>query len=88
VQEGVSDYEATLSAQASYFQTLPLHAREQLLFGLTDGYAMLGNADKARETFERMQKDAAGSKLLTRAAERAAGHEVAGNTPCEQCHAR
>jgi pentatricopeptide repeat protein len=88
VQEGVSDYEATLAAQASYFATLPLHAREQLLFGLTDGYAMLGNTDKARETFERMQKDAAGSTLLARAAERAAGHEVAGNTPCEQCHAR
>jgi hypothetical protein len=88
VQEGVSDYEATLAAQAPYFATLTLHAREQLLFGLTDGYALLGNSDKARETYERMRHDAAGSRLLTRAAERAAGHEVAGNTPCEQCHAR
>jgi pentatricopeptide repeat protein len=88
VQEGVSDYEATLAVQASYFATLPLHSREQLLFGLTDGYAMLGKTDKARETYERMRKDAAGSQLLSRAAERAAGHEVAGNTPCEQCHAR
>ena len=88
VQEGVSDYEATLAVQQAYFKTLTLHSREQLLYGLTDGYAMLGNTDKARETYERMRKDAAGSALLTRAAERAAGHEVAGNTPCEQCHAR
>ena len=88
VERGVSDYETTLAAQAPYFATLTLHAREQLLFGLTDGYALLGQTDKARETYERMRHDAAGSALLTRAAERAAGHEVAGNTPCEQCHAR
>jgi tetratricopeptide (TPR) repeat protein len=88
VQEGVSDYEATLAVQTAYFKTLTLHSREQLLYGLTDGYAMLGNTDKARATYERMRKDAAGSALLTRAAERAAGHEVAGNAPCEQCHAR
>jgi pentatricopeptide repeat protein len=88
LERGVSDYESTLAVQEPYFATLTLHAREQLLFGLTDGYAMLGHTEKARETYERMRRDAAGSELLTRAAERAAGHEVAGNTPCEQCHAR
>jgi hypothetical protein len=88
LESGVSDYETTLAVQQPYFATLTLHAREQLLFGLTDGYAMLGNSDKARETYERMQHDAAGSTLLPRAAERAAGHEVAGTAPCEQCHSR
>ena len=87
-ERGVADYEATLTAQSAYFTTLPLHSREQLLYGLTDGYAMLGEADKARATYERMRHDAAGSELLGRAAERAAGHTVNGNTPCEQCHAR
>lgn len=87
-ERGVSDYEATLAAQQAYFSTLSLHAREQLLYGLTDGYAMLGQTDKARATFERMRHDAAGSDLLTRAGERAAGHAVNGDTPCEQCHAR
>ena len=77
-----------LTEQAPYFATLSLHAREQLLYGLTDGYAMLGQTDKARATYERMQHDAAGSELLPRAAERAAGHTVAGDAPCEQCHAR
>jgi len=88
LERGISDYEATLSAQQAYFSTLSLHAREQLLYGLTDGYAMAGQTDKARTTYERMRHDAAGSELLTRAAERAAGHAVAGDTPCEQCHAR
>ena len=87
-ERGVADYEATLTVQAAYFATLSLHAREQLLYGLTDGYAMLGETDKARATYDRMRRDAAGSELLTRAAERAAGHAVSGNTPCEQCHAR
>jgi tetratricopeptide (TPR) repeat protein len=86
--DGVSDYEATLESQKAIFKTLTLHSREQLLYGLTDGYAMLGNTDKARATYERMQHDAPESELLTRAAERAAGHEVKGNTPCEQCHSR
>ena len=88
LERGISDYETTLSVQAPYFTTLTLHSREQLLYGLTDGYAMLGETDKARAMYERMRHDAAGSALLPRAAERAAGHEVAGNTPCEQCHAR
>ncbi len=88
LERGVSDYETTLTEQAPYFATLSLHAREQLLYGLTDGYAMLGQTDKARATYERMQHDAAGSELLPRAAERAAGHTVAGDAPCEQCHAR
>lgn len=87
-ERGVADYEATLAVQAPYFATLPLHSREQLLYGLTDGYALLGDTAKARATYERMRHDAAGSELLSRAAERAAGHAVAGNTPCEQCHAR
>lgn len=85
---GVGDYEATLAVQAPYFATLTLHAREQLLYGLTSGYAMLGEADQARASYERMRHDAAGSALLPRAAERAAGHAVAGDTPCAQCHAR
>jgi pentatricopeptide repeat protein len=87
LERGISDYEATLAAQSAYFGTLTLHAREQLLYGLTDGYAMAGQTDKARTTYERMRHDAAGSELLTRAAERAAGHTVAGDAPCEQCHA-
>jgi hypothetical protein len=87
-QRGVSDYEVALAAQAPRFPTLTLHAREQLLYGLTDGYASLGNAAKAQAYYLRMTTDAAGSQLIARAKARAAGEAVAGPTPCEQCHGR
>jgi pentatricopeptide repeat protein len=87
LQRGISDYEKTLALQQAYFATLTLHSREQLLYGLLDGYAQLGDLARARTYFHRMQHDAAGSPLLARAEARANGDAVAGVTPCEQCHA-
>ena len=86
LERGISDYERTYELQKAYFPTLTLHSREQLLYGLTDGYANLGKTDKAKSYFEQMQTDAAGSELLPRAASRAKGEAVEGQTPCEQCH--
>ena len=86
LERGISDYEATLETQRAYFGSLTLHAREQLLYGLTDGYANLGKREMAQASYQRMTIDAAGSELLPRAASRARGEEVAGPTPCVQCH--
>lgn len=86
LERGVADYEVTLAAQQSVFAKLTLHAREQLLYGLTDAYAHLGQRDKARAYYDRMVVDAAGSELLDRAATRSRGEPVDGPTPCEQCH--
>ncbi|HEY0480441.1 MAG TPA: hypothetical protein VGD37_23135 [Kofleriaceae bacterium] len=88
VARGVSDYEVTLARQAPRWSALTLHAREQLLYGLTDGYAVLGQADKAQATYQRMMADAAGSELLPRAKARAAGEPVDGAAPCGACHGR
>jgi hypothetical protein len=88
VRNALADYEATLAVQEPYFTQLTLHSREQLLYGLTDGYAMLGDLAKAQATFTRMQRDAAGSEILARAEARSRGDAVEGQTPCEQCHAR
>jgi hypothetical protein len=88
VARGVSDYEVTLAHQAPRFGELTLHAREQLLYGLTDGYAVLGQADKAQATYQRMTTEAAGSELLPRARARAAGEAVDGAAPCAACHGR
>lgn len=88
LERGVSDYEVALAAQAPRFSALTLHAREQLLYGLLDGYAGLGNAAKAQAYYQRMTVDAAGSQLLARAKTRAAGQPVAGPTPCQECHGR
>lgn len=88
LERGVGDYEATYALQQSYFPTLTLHAREQLLYGLTDGYAHLGKPDKAAAYYEKMKLAAADSELLPRAASRARGEAVDGPAPCEQCHQR
>jgi len=88
IQHGVADFEVGLAGQTPYFAKLSLHAREQLLYGLTDGYAALGDAAKAQAMFRRMTVDAAGSSLLARAKARAAGQAVAGPTPCQECHGR
>lgn len=87
-QRGVADYEVALAAQAPRFSTLTQHAREQLLYGLLDGYAGLGNTAKAETYYQRMTVDAAGSQLLGRAKARAAGQPVTGATPCQECHGR
>ena len=88
VKRGVADFELALAGQTPYFGKLTLHAREQLLYGLTDGYATLGDPAKAQAMFQRMTVDAAGSSLLARAKARAAGEAVAGPTPCQECHGR
>jgi cytochrome c553 len=87
-QRGVADYEVALAAQAPRFSTLSQHAREQLLYGLLDGYAGLGDTAKAEAYYQRMTVDAAGSQLLGRAKARAAGEPVPGATPCQECHGR
>lgn len=86
VKRGIEDYEVTLAKQKPYFAKLTLHAREQLLYALTDGYAELGDTQKAAAYFDEMTHDAADSQLLARAKARAAGDKVDGPTPCEQCH--
>lgn len=88
LERGLADYEATYAIQQPYFGTLTLHAREQLLYGLTDGYAHLGQHDKAAAYLEHMKTEAAGSELLPRATARVNGEPVEGPTPCEECHAR
>lgn len=88
LERGVADYETTLAVQAPYFAKLTLHSREQLLYGLTDGYANLGDNAKAQAYFARMTAETPDSQLLARARARAAGEAVDGPTPCEQCHGR
>lgn len=88
LERGIADYEKTYALQQGHFEKLTLHAREQLLYGLTDGYANLGKQDRAAHYFAEMQAKAAGSTLLPRAESRAKGQAVEGQTPCEQCHGR
>ena len=55
---GVGDFEHVLELQQSYFQTLGDHPKGELLFGLADGYARLGDNVKARAYFDRLIAEA------------------------------
>jgi tetratricopeptide (TPR) repeat protein len=58
LKTAVGDYEHVLALQRSYFQTLGDHAKGELLFGLADGYARLGDEPQARIYFERLIAEA------------------------------
>jgi tetratricopeptide (TPR) repeat protein len=58
LRTGVSDFEHVLELQMAYFQTLGDHPKGELLFGLADGYARLGDKLKARAYFERLIAEA------------------------------
>jgi tetratricopeptide (TPR) repeat protein len=58
LRTGVGDFEHVLELQQAYFQTLGDHPKGELLFGLADGYARLGDKAKARVYFERLTAEA------------------------------
>ena len=58
LRTGVGDFEHVLELQQAYFQTLGDHPKGELLFGLADGYARLGDKVKARAYFERLIAEA------------------------------
>ena len=58
LRTGVGDFEHVLELQQPYFHTLGDHPKGELLFGLADGYARLGDKVKARAYFERLIAEA------------------------------
>lgn len=56
IEKGLSDYLATYESQKSSMETLGVHPRGELLFGIADGYRRLGNEAKASEWFSLISK--------------------------------
>jgi len=83
---GVADYEHTLELQKSYFTRLSDHAKGELLFGLADGWARLGDNDKARQYFTRLTEDAAKSGRATYAKAWLEGKPPPDPGRCVGCH--
>jgi hypothetical protein len=54
---GLGDFEKAYAGQKDHFEMLPARARDQLLFGLGDGYLRSGDAAKARPWFEKLAAD-------------------------------
>lgn len=67
IASAVNDYERVLEMQKDRFPSLGDHPKGELLFGLADGYARLGNAAAARRYFERLVLEAPGSGQAPRA---------------------
>lgn len=89
LEKGLSDYEVTYQAQKEEFEKLGEHSRGELLFGLAEGYARLGNNDRARSSFEQIIRDLKGTEYAKRAAlwmEK--GSLPVEKTRCVGCHAK
>ena len=68
IEKGLSDYEKAYSVQGPDLSRLGTHRSGELLIGIADAYARLGDEDKARQWFERIQKDLPGTPYASSAA--------------------
>jgi pentatricopeptide repeat protein len=88
IEKGLSDYEKAYSVQGPDLSHLGVHKSGELMIGMADAYARLGQPDKAREWFERIQKDLPGTPYANSAA---TWLETKTLTPrqagCLSCHA-
>ena len=82
----VGDYERALAIQQAVFGNLSSHARGELLVGLADGYARLGDPGKARTFFQRMTEEAGPSPRRDYAAAWLAGRAPGTVPSCGPCH--
>ena len=87
--QGLADYEKVYELQSSYFDTLPGHARGELLFGLAEGFLRAGNEARARQYFEKL---AAAGPTVGHYAEAKAWLETGKLDPkraaCTGCHVK
>jgi hypothetical protein len=68
IEKGLSDYEKAYSVQGPDLAHLGTHKSGELMIGMADAYARLGQQDKAQQWFERIQKDLPGTPYATSAA--------------------
>ncbi len=68
IEKGLGDYQKAYSVQSPDFSHLGTHERGELMIGIADAYARLGQGDKAQQWFERIQKDLPGTPYANSAA--------------------
>jgi hypothetical protein len=88
IVSAVSNYERVLDIQKDTFQSLGDHPKGELLFGLAEGYARLGDLAAARRYFERLVTDAPQSGQAPRARTwlESGTLPAAGGLGCVGCH--
>lgn len=90
LEKAVGDYEKVLEIQKPYFAKLSSHSRSELLFGLAEGSARLGNNGKARAYFQRIVNECKDSAREKQAAEWLEEGVLAPTDPmsCSGCHTK
>ena len=87
IEKGTEDYAHALELQKAHFDSMGTHPRGELLIGLADGNARLGNEDQARMYFERIRSTLPGTPYAASAdkwlATKSLGAREAG---CISCH--
>jgi tetratricopeptide (TPR) repeat protein len=68
IEKGLSDYEKAYSIQGPDLKHLGTHKSGELMIGMADAYARLGDEEKARAWFERIQKELSGTPYANSAA--------------------
>ena len=88
IQSAVTNYEHVLDLQQSTWSTMGDHPKGELLFGLAEGSARLGDQQKARAYFERLIADAPASGQAPKAKEWMTTGTVpkSNGTSCVGCH--
>jgi len=84
--KGLEDYEKAYAVQKPFFGKLSAHARGELLFGLAEGWARLGEPSKARRYFELIVSEAEGSGQEPRARAWLETGRPPADTSCIGCH--
>jgi hypothetical protein len=88
-QQAMTDYELVLELEKPWFETEPEHGRGELLMALGEGWARLGNHDKATTYFKRVVHELPGTSRAQVAQRWLAGrtNETTKFT-CLGCHTR
>jgi tetratricopeptide (TPR) repeat protein len=68
IEKGLSDYEKAYSVQGPDLKHLGTHKSGELMIGMADAYARLGEEDKARQWFDRIEKELPGTPYANSAA--------------------
>jgi len=68
IEKGLSDYEKAYSIQGPDLSRLGTHKSGELMIGMADAYARLGEPDQAQQWFERIAKDLPGTPYASSAA--------------------
>jgi tetratricopeptide (TPR) repeat protein len=68
IEKGLSDYEKAYSVQGPDLKHLGTHKSGELMIGMADAYARLGDEDKARQWFDRIERELPGTPYANSAA--------------------